>query len=117
MNLQKQKQSDLYIEALEGTKPLWEVAAGFIEKSETVNIGTLTRQLNTVLYLLINLNERVARLEKVAPPQKDISKDLEKLQIQLSGLRISEEPRLEKGARLRVQRNPFELLKRELKQK
>nr|WCR39426.1 ORF2 [Pineapple bacilliform CO virus] len=120
MHLQKKKQSEAYKEAVEETKNLWDTAAGFVDKSEVVaNIGTLTRQLNTVLYLLLNLDERLAKIEKVSPhppPLKDISKDLEKLQQQLSGLRISDDtrPAPRKGVPLRVFRNPFELLKKEL---
>nr|WCR39423.1 ORF2 [Pineapple bacilliform CO virus] len=119
MSLQEKRQNRAYKEALEETRNLWDTAVGFVDKGEIVaNIGTITKQLNTVLYLLLDLSERISRLEKVAPPQtKDISKDLEKLQKQLSGLRISEEGGSnlkQKKVPLRVYRNPFEILKGEI---
>ncbi|API68653.1 hypothetical protein CaYMV_gp2 [Canna yellow mottle virus] len=133
MSLANSRASAVYQEALAATTQDWEAATGFTAKSDTPNISSISRQLNSVLFLLVRLDTKIASLDdkllrlearvknieaaKVpagteAPNWKEA---LDKITSKLSDLHIGEPRPREVGGNLKVIRNPYNILK-EVKQ-
>nr|ASV59776.1 hypothetical protein [Canna yellow mottle virus]AVT44082.1 hypothetical protein [Canna yellow mottle virus] len=133
MSLANSRASAAYQEALAATTQDWEAATGFTAKSDTPNISAISRQLNSVLFLLVRLDTKIASLDDKllrlearvrnieaakapagtgAPNWKE---ELDKITGKLSDLRIGEPRPREVGGNLKVIRNPYNILK-EVKQ-
>lgn len=117
MSFTNLKTSEAYKEAIVATTQGWEeIGLGFIEKIPTLGTSTVSRQLNTILYTVLKLNAEVKTLrEEVAAlkarfgdttPEPDLSEITDKLKnLQIGGTRR------EQRGKIKVFRNPFDLLK------
>nr|AEV42075.1 hypothetical protein [Pineapple bacilliform CO virus] len=128
MSLQIKRHTPAYKEALQKTASIWDSGVGQTERG-IVASGTLTRQLNSLLFLLLKLHDKVSRLEekvkRVAAPQKaDISWALEYLQdIEEGGSQLDKlqtikgatrKKRLQERGKLKVYEDPYIILKGEI---
>lgn len=125
MSVANTRASVAYQEALAATKTLWEDSAtGLIEKSDGANNTNSARQGNTIVFLLIRIDAKLAELsekvnqlevrlkniEKAKQPTQDFKTNLEEITQKISNLKISDKPK-EKGGNLKVLRNPYDILK------
>ncbi|AXP07689.1 ORF2 protein [Enset leaf streak virus] len=125
MSVANTRTSTTYQEALSATKTLWEdTSAGLLEKSEGGSLANTTKQLNTVIFLLIKIDSKLAELtEKVSqidtriknlekaklPQAQDWKGDLEDITRKIAAIKISEKPK-ELGGNLKVIKNPYDIL-------
>ena len=133
MSLANSRASAAYQEALAATTQDWDAASGFTTKSDTPNIATLSRQLNSALFLLVRLDTKLAALDDkllrlearvrnieaskapIGTGAPNLKEELDKITSKLSDLHIGEPRPREVGGNLKVIRNPYNILK-EVKQ-
>ncbi|AAR86691.1 ORFII [Banana streak GF virus] len=107
--------SEAYKEALRATSKGWpDNGIGFTEKESTTNLSTISRQLNTILYTVLQLRIEVASLqEELRKTKVEQSPDITKLTEQLDKVHLSSKGAAYKEDRgkIKVFKNPFDLLK------
>ncbi|ANN87816.1 ORF2 [Canna yellow mottle associated virus] len=129
MSLANSRASAAYQEALAATTQDWDTASGFTAKSDLPNIATISRQLNSALFLLVRLDTKLAALEdkllrlearvrnieaakaQIGTGASDWKEELERLTDKLSNLKIGDSQKLrEIGGNLKVIKSPYEIL-------
>ncbi|QED42785.1 ORF2 [Agave badnavirus A] len=116
MSLSLVKTTGSYQEALQATGPLFDSSGvGFSEKSAGVSSAVQVQQTNTILYLLLkieqkllHLEEEVSRLKEGLAGSSTVAVDIDKLASKISALRISEGPVIKATTgKLRVFADPY----------
>ena len=119
-DLKTTKNSTTYKQALTATREIQPEAAGFIVPSEVLNnseaLGVLIKQNNTLLYILVNidqklgdLDERVSLLERSIGKLKvgqEFSETVHDLSKRLEGIKIAEKETQGFKRNFRVYKDP-----------
>ncbi|ACF60612.1 ORF2 [Cycad leaf necrosis virus] len=126
MSLANSKSSQAYQDALAATATAWEgTSSGFSDKAETPSIASLSRQLNTILFLTLRIDSNLSDLQNRVQVLDDRVRlvqnarevygtraQIDSLAEQLAGLQINPTTVIKTTGTLKVHRNPFELLRR-----
>ncbi|AAO21219.1 putative protein [Badnavirus maculakalanchoes] len=121
MNLAEARSKNTYKEALAATSENWdEAGVGILDRDTLIGTKTLSRQLNTLIYLQIRTLEELRIIKKdisevLEGPSssKDYSHELEDITKKLSGLSLGKPETTPKasGARAKVYQDPYTVLK------